>query len=147
MEWIDAKEESPLGELNILFLDKFNNFCVGSAHIYKVTGFCVAFDLISKESREVHFWMPQPKGIDDLVRNKFCRKCGEPLKRKRSCEYKSTLVGYGKYDDNCVTTPCTCKNGHTAIISIQNTHIDGWKGKDECFCCLKVDEWPEEEDL
>ena len=79
-------------------------------------------------------------------------KCGEDLTRDAAHPFANwmTAMAYCSpkghdHDDNCITRVYRCKNGHyTKLGIIKTCHACDWKGKDSCFCCTKVEEWPEE---
>jgi len=66
-----------------------------------------------------------------------------------------TLVAFGSppghdHDDNCDTRVYTCAEGHISHLSIipSCSHPEcDWRGKDECFCSVRIDEWPEVVDV
>jgi hypothetical protein len=56
----------------------------------------------------------------------------------------TTLVGYGphvidgvrhEHNDNCVTSPATCSNGHYFVIRRRGKcPACDWVGREHCFC-------------
>lgn len=78
-----------------------------------------------------------------------CPTCNEPLARDGRGE-SVTMLGYysptgHRHDDNCRKRRYACANGHTHTLSIINRcPACDWRGKVECFCSRKVEEWPTE---
>lgn len=94
-------------------------------------------------------WKSPDSIPDKLEKNVVCRICGERLFRKDNREMSTMLCftyeeGHN-HDDNCITRSYCCKNGHARRLSIVNSCDScDWKGKIECFCCVKVMKWPEQ---
>lgn len=78
-------------------------------------------------------------------------KCGEDLFLDETWHLNDciTLVMYyspegHNHDDNCITRLYKCKNEHYIKLGIiRRCHACDWKGSDKCFCCTKVEKWPE----
>lgn len=75
-----------------------------------------------------------------------CPKCGELLNIRVDDSEMKTMILYLGEDDNCRIKRYKCKNNHQHNLSIINRNLStGWIGKKECFCSIKVEEWPQEE--
>ena len=77
-----------------------------------------------------------------------CKICGEKLSFDSERGETTTLLGYSSpeghnHDDNCIVRLYKCINNHEVRISIINSCGCGWTGKKECFCSMKVYQWPE----
>jgi len=144
MKWISIKDERPITSRDMLFVDDLNNICYGRCNIWGKE--CWATDKLDDKSKKIKYFIELPLIPNHLEKNKYCKTCGELLNiyDPLSGEHV-TLVGYPEdKNDNCKTRKYECKNGHSAILSIVNKNpLIKWRGQETCFCCLKVEEWPD----
>ena len=75
-----------------------------------------------------------------------CPQCEKPLIDKG--HETKTLLGFSSpeghdHDDNCRKRTYECENRHVLTLSIINRcPACEWKGKMECWCAQKVEQWP-----